>query len=84
MFDFNTYQEFLFPFAYNILGSTDDAKDAIQDTLSAFISLQNKKTDNPKAYLIKSVINTSINKKIARKNLFQKISLFQTYCYRYC
>ncbi|WP_074408960.1 sigma factor-like helix-turn-helix DNA-binding protein [Aquimarina megaterium] len=67
MFDFDTYQEFLFPFAYNILGSTDDAKDAIQDTLNAFILLQNKNIDNPKAYLIKSVINTSINKKKRQK-----------------
>ncbi|WP_106793066.1 sigma factor-like helix-turn-helix DNA-binding protein [Aquimarina sp. Aq78] len=73
MFDFNTYQEFLFPFAYNILGSTDDAKDAIQDTLNTFISLQNKNIDNPKAYLIKSVINTSINKKNRQKKFVSEI-----------
>jgi RNA polymerase sigma-70 factor (ECF subfamily) len=76
MFDFNTYQEFLFPFAYNILGSTDDAKDAIQDTLNTFISLEHKNIDNPKAYLIKSVINTSINKKNRQKKFVsEKISL---------
>ncbi|MBG6131014.1 RNA polymerase sigma-70 factor (ECF subfamily) [Aquimarina sp. EL_43] len=74
MFDFNTYQEFLFPFAYNILGSTDDAKDAIQDTLNTFISLQNKNIDNPKAYLIKSVINTSINKKNRQKKFVSENS----------
>lgn len=72
MFDFNTYQEFLFPFAYNILGSADDAKDAIQDTLNTFIALQNKNIDNPKAYLIKSVINTSINKKNRQKKFVSK------------
>ncbi len=67
MFDFNKYQDVLFPFAYNILGSTDDAKDAIQDTLNNFISSSKNEIENPKAYLIKSVINTSINKKNRKK-----------------
>jgi RNA polymerase sigma factor (sigma-70 family) len=59
----------LFPYAYNILGSSEDAKDAIQDVLSKFI--QSEKTDirDEKNYLIRSVINRSIDIKNSRKKI---------------
>lgn len=61
------YPDWLFPYAYNILGSTDDAKDAVQDVLSNYIS-KGKATDieNVKGYLVKSVVNQSINIKKRR------------------
>ena len=63
------YQNKLFPYAYNILGSSDDAKDAVQDVLVNFISAQKKDIENVTGYLIKSVINQSINIKNRKKKI---------------
>ncbi len=57
------YQNILFPYAYNILGSVDDAKDAIQDVLTKHLSIEKNHIKNDISYLIKSVINQSINTK---------------------
>jgi RNA polymerase sigma-70 factor (ECF subfamily) len=57
------YQSILFPYAYNIPGSAEDARDAVQDVLYKYLAGQNKDVDNEKAYLIKAVINQSINLK---------------------
>jgi RNA polymerase sigma factor, sigma-70 family len=62
------WQQKLFPYAYNILGSTEDAKDAIQDVLYNYLAAQ-KAVDDVKNYLIKSVINQSINIKNKKKRL---------------
>ena len=67
--DMKDYHTILFPYAYNILGSSDDAKDAVQDVLSNFISSSREGIENEKGYLIKSVINQSINIKNKRKKL---------------
>lgn len=67
--DMKDYHSVLFPYAYNILGSSDDAKDAVQDVLSNFISTPREGIANEKGYLIKSVINQSINIKNKRKKL---------------
>lgn len=63
------YQKILFPYAYNILGSSEDAKDAIQDVLSNYISAAKENIENEKAYLVKAVINQSINIRNKRKTL---------------
>jgi len=55
------YQKLLFPYAYNITGSSEDAKDAIQDILVKHFSFRNENIKNETGYLIKSVINQSIN-----------------------
>jgi RNA polymerase sigma factor (sigma-70 family) len=62
------WQQKLFPYAYNILGSAEDAKDAIQDVLYKYLAGQ-KEVDDVKNYLIKSVINQSINIKNKKKRL---------------
>src|SRR5687768_4039118 len=56
----DNYKTILFPYAYNILGSVVDAEDAIQDVIIRYTSMDKSKVDNPKNYLIKSVINQSI------------------------
>jgi RNA polymerase sigma factor (sigma-70 family) len=56
------YQEKLFPYAYNILGTVDDALDAVQDVMVKHIQKQEMLV-NESAYLIQSVINHSINLK---------------------
>ncbi|GGA98438.1 sigma-70 family RNA polymerase sigma factor [Puia dinghuensis] len=61
------YQNILFPYAYNILGSAEDARDAIQDVLAKYYAEPREGIANEKAYLIKSVINQAINKKQRRK-----------------
>ncbi|WP_298531964.1 sigma-70 family RNA polymerase sigma factor [uncultured Algibacter sp.] len=57
------YHDILFPFAYNILGSSEDAKDTIQDILVKYLIIDKKHIENEIGYLIKSVINQSINVK---------------------
>ena len=63
------YQSILFPYAYNILGSAEDARDAVQDVLYKYLAGQKKEVDNEKAYLIKAVINQSINLKDKNKKI---------------
>ncbi|WP_160717302.1 sigma-70 family RNA polymerase sigma factor [Chitinophaga solisilvae] len=65
------YQNILFPYAYNILGSAEDARDAIQDVLTKFYTDQRQDIENEKAYLVKSVINHAINMKTRRKQTVQ-------------
>lgn len=70
------YQKKLFPYAYNILGSYDDAKDAVQDVVVRHLLSAPSHIDNKSNYLIKSVINQSINiKKRGSKTLNSKIRL---------
>jgi RNA polymerase sigma factor (sigma-70 family) len=63
------YQTILFPYAYNILGSAEDARDAVQDVLYKCLSGGQKEMENEKAYLIKAVINQSINIREKNKNI---------------
>jgi RNA polymerase sigma-70 factor (ECF subfamily) len=52
----------LFPYAYNILGSVDDARDVVQEVLVKHLSTSNTENiRNEKNYLIRSVINLAIN-----------------------
>lgn len=57
------YQKKLFPYAYNILGSAQDAIDVIQDVMLKQITKPKDELENETGYLIKSVINQSINLK---------------------
>lgn len=57
------YQRMLFPYAYNVLGTVEDAEDAIQDVIIQFSKISTNDIDNPKNYLIKSVINQAIQLK---------------------
>ncbi|MGY6650490.1 sigma-70 family RNA polymerase sigma factor [Wenyingzhuangia sp. IMCC45574] len=61
------YHDILFPYAYNILGSSEDAKDIIQEILVKYLIIDKKHIENEIGYLIKSVINQSINLKKKKK-----------------
>jgi RNA polymerase sigma factor (sigma-70 family) len=63
------YQKTLFPYAYNILGSSEDAKDAIQDVMTKYISAPKEEIENEVGYLIRGVINQSINIKSRNKKM---------------
>ena len=66
------YQDKLFPYAYNILGSSEDAKEAVQDVLEKYFSTKKAGIENPKGYLIKAVINQSINIKQRKQRISSK------------
>ena len=53
----------LFPFAYGVLNSVEDARDISQDVMADFLSSQHEHVKDPKNYLIRSTINRSINLK---------------------
>ena len=57
----DNYKDVLFPYAYNILGSSDDANDAIQDVVTKHYIAERDDIENEKNYLIKGVINQAIN-----------------------
>lgn len=62
-FDLDHYQQTLFPYAYNILGSAEDARDIIQETMIKWQEVNHSKVKNHKAYLTRAVINNAINYK---------------------
>src|SRR6201996_6256518 len=65
-------QRILFPYAYNILGSAEDAKDVIQDVVSNYVVRNQEGIEDEKKYLIRSVINRAISaKKRKRKEIGQ-------------
>jgi len=61
------YQHKLFPYAYNILGSAEDARDAVQDVMVKYMSVPHEGLENESAYLIRSVINRAINLKKSKR-----------------
>lgn len=62
------YQQMLLPYAYNVLGSLDDALDVVQEAMAAHLRMVGEgHIKNTKAYLIKSVVNLAINAKKNRK-----------------
>ncbi|HMI63774.1 MAG TPA: sigma-70 family RNA polymerase sigma factor [Puia sp.] len=65
------YSQTLFPYAYNILGSAEDARDVVQDVLTKYYAESRDGIDNERAYLIKSVINHAINTKTRRRRTVQ-------------
>jgi RNA polymerase sigma factor (sigma-70 family) len=60
---FEKYQSFLFPFAYNITGDFLASEDIVIEVLNHHILTENQDIRNPKHYLIKSVVNKAINQK---------------------
>jgi RNA polymerase sigma factor (sigma-70 family) len=55
-----TYRKLL-TYAYNIIGSYEDAKDVVQDVLEKYIHLDKSNIANEVSYLVRMVINQSIN-----------------------
>ncbi len=55
------YQPLLHNIAYNLLRCKADAEDMVQDTFMKWLSIDQTKIQNTKAYLIKSVTNNCLN-----------------------
>ncbi|MDP4283684.1 MAG: sigma-70 family RNA polymerase sigma factor [Bacteroidota bacterium] len=64
-------RKLLATYAYNILGSYEEAKDVVQDAYLKFSQTSHEAIENKKAYLIRTVINLSINQKKRQKKLVQ-------------
>ncbi len=71
------YQPLLYAIAYKMVGTVMDAEDMVQDTFLNWFKTEQKKVNDTKAYLIKSLTNTCLNhiKKIGKKkeNLLEAI-----------
>lgn len=59
----------LVTYSYNITGSYEDARDLVQDVLEKYIQLDKTGIEDETNYLIRSVINHSINFKKRQKKL---------------
>lgn len=55
------YQPLLHTIAYNLLRCKADAEDIVQDTLLKWLTIDQSKIENTKAYLIKAVTNNCLN-----------------------
>jgi len=56
-------------YAYNILGSLEDAKDVVQDAFLKFMAIDSDKIEDKRNYLIRTVVNLSINTKKKQQKL---------------
>lgn len=65
----DSVQQVLIPYAYNILGSYEEAKDVVQDVLLESLNRNGDAIENEKAYLTRSVINRAINAKNRQKKM---------------
>ena len=61
------YQPTLQSIALRMLGSLSDAEDAVQDSFAKWLTVDTSKIENAKAYLVKMVTNTCLNKLQQRK-----------------
>ncbi|MBP9925029.1 MAG: sigma-70 family RNA polymerase sigma factor [Cyclobacteriaceae bacterium] len=63
------YQPLMHQIAYNLLRCKADAEDIVQDTFMKWLSAEQEKIENTKAYLIKAVTNNCLNhlNKLKRK-----------------
>lgn len=68
--------KWLFPYAYNILGTVDDAKDVIQSVLLTMLTKGitnfSKQNNEHKNYLIKSVINAAVTLKEKQQRILSE------------
>lgn len=62
----------LITYAYNILGSVEDAKDIVQDAFLKYQLINRENINDEKAYLVRTVINLSINLKNKLKRLVSR------------
>ncbi len=69
------YQPLLQSIASKILGSTEDAKDVVQDTFLKWLSVDRSNIDNTKAYLIRSVKNNALSHLESLKNKKEEFNI---------
>lgn len=55
------YQPLLYAIALRMVGSLQDAEDIVQDTFVKWLTIDQDKVDNTRAYLVRTVTNNCIN-----------------------
>jgi RNA polymerase sigma factor (sigma-70 family) len=65
----DSLQQLLTSYAYNILGSYEEAKDVVQDVLLERLKRNGDTIENEKAYFTRSAINRAINVKNRQKKM---------------
>lgn len=55
------YQPLLHRIAYNLVRCKEDAEDIVQETFAKWLTIDQQKIENTKAYLIKAVTNNCLN-----------------------
>lgn len=65
----DSLQQLLTSYAYNILGSFEEAKDVVQDVMLERLNRDGNPIENEKAYLTRSAINRAINAKNRQKKM---------------
>jgi RNA polymerase sigma-70 factor (ECF subfamily) len=55
------YQPLLHRIAYNLVRCKEDAEDIVQDTFTRWLTIDPKKIENTKAYLVRAVTNNCLN-----------------------
>ncbi|MFD4742507.1 RNA polymerase sigma-70 factor [Streptomyces virginiae] len=60
--DFEEHRRLLFGTAYRMLGSVADAEDIVQDAWLAWHRTDHAAVENPRAYLVRTVTNLSLNR----------------------
>jgi len=55
------YQPLLHTIAYNLVRCKEDAEDIVQETFVKWLTIDQKKIENTKAYLIQAVKNNCLN-----------------------
>jgi RNA polymerase sigma-70 factor (ECF subfamily) len=66
------YQPMLHSIAYNILRCKEDAEDIVQETFARWLTVDQQKIENTKAYLIKAVTNNCLKHMEALKKKKQE------------
>ncbi|TAE46295.1 MAG: sigma-70 family RNA polymerase sigma factor, partial [Bacteroidetes bacterium] len=61
MTSYHEYRKLLLPIARRIVGNTPDAEDLVQETLLRRLSMERSDLENERGYLVKSLINRSLN-----------------------
>lgn len=58
---YEDYQTLLYPIALKMLGNPQDAEDQVQNTLLKWLSMNRDSIENPKGYLVRTLINKCLN-----------------------
>ena len=66
--DLQQFRTTLLPYAYNIIGAMEPARDVVEEVLVPFILKGDSDIQNPTGYLVRSVINRSISHKNLLRN----------------
>lgn len=66
------FRNFLLPYAYNVIGAVEPARDLVEEVIVPFFMQENTHVENVKGYLIRSVINKSISYKEQLRNRLEE------------